>query len=82
MRAAFARRSPEECGQQAIEDLLRQAVNDANTEVYRKAAEDSDLEGMGTTLVAALLCKAGNYAVNVGDSRLYVQSGEDVRQLT
>ena len=71
IKSAFARRSPEEYGEQGIEDLLRQAVSDANTEVYRKAAEDSDLEGMGTTLVAALLCKAGNFAVNVGDSRLY-----------
>ena len=82
IKAAFSRRSPEEYGEQAIEDLLRQAVSDANTEVYRKAAEDSDLEGMGTTLVAALLCKAGNFAVNVGDSRLYLQDGEGLRQLT
>lgn len=82
MRSAFSRRTPEEFGEQAIEDLLKQAVNDANTEVYRKAAEDSDLEGMGTTLVAALLCKAGGYAVNVGDSRLYVQDSEALRPLT
>ena len=82
IKAAFSRRSPEEYGVQAIEDLLRQAVSDANTEVYRKAAEDSDLEGMGTTLVAALLCKVGHFAVNVGDSRLYLQDGEGLRPLT
>lgn len=82
IKSAFARRSPEEYGEQGIEDLLRQAVSDANTEVYRKAAEDSDLEGMGTTLVAALLCRSGNFAVNVGDSRLYLQDEEGLRPLT
>ena len=82
IKAAFSRRSPEEYGEQVIEDLLRQAVSDANTEVYRKAAEDSDLEGMGTTLVAALLCKAGNFAVNVGDSRLYLRDDEGLRPIT
>lgn len=82
VRSAFSKRSPEDFTEQAVEDLLKQAVSDANTEVYRKAAEDSELEGMGTTLVAALLCKAGNFAVNVGDSRLYLQDSEGLRPLT
>ena len=68
--------------EQAVETLLTQAVNDANTEVYRKAAEDSDLEGMGTTLVAVLICSLGNFAVNVGDSRLYLQEDEPLVQIT
>lgn len=82
VRSAFSKRSPEDFTEQAVEDLLKQAVGDANTEVYRKAAEDSELEGMGTTLVAALLCKAGSFAVNVGDSRLYLQDSEGLRPLT
>lgn len=80
VRDAFAKDPPED--EQAVEDLLTQAVNDANTEVYRKAAEDSELEGMGTTLVAVLLCDAGNYAVNVGDSRLYLQKNGEFTQIT
>lgn len=67
---------------QSIEDMLRQSVGDANTEVYRKSAEDSDLDGMGTTLVAVLLCKAGAFAVNVGDSRLYGRTGKHFEQIT
>ncbi|MBQ0092561.1 MAG: Stp1/IreP family PP2C-type Ser/Thr phosphatase [Clostridiales bacterium] len=67
---------------QEIEDLLRQAVEDANTDVYRKAAEDSDLDGMGTTLVAVLLCDVGDFAVNVGDSRLYRKQGGELIQVT
>ena len=68
--------------EQGVETLLTQAVNDANTEVYRKAAEDSDLEGMGTTLVAVLICPLGCFAVNVGDSRLYVQEDGLLVQIT
>ncbi len=79
VREAYASRP---FGEQEIEDLLRQAVSDANAEVYRKASEDSDLEGMGTTLVAALLCKYGAFAVNVGDSRLYVHDAEGLHPLT
>lgn len=68
--------------EQEVEDLLRQATADANTEVYSYAAEHSDLEGMGTTLVAVLLCKCGNFVVNVGDSRLYARTADAFIQVT
>ncbi len=80
VREGFSKGVPSD--EQAVEILLTQAVNDANTEVYRKAAEDSDLEGMGTTLVAVLLCPLGNFAVNVGDSRLYLQTEGELQQVT
>lgn len=80
IRDAFAKNPPSDG--QAVEDLLTQAVNDANTEVYRKAAEDNELEGMGTTLVAVLICGQGAFAVNVGDSRLYLQKDEQFIQVT
>ncbi len=82
VRESFALQPPEGYGEQEIEDLLKEAVAEANAEVYRKATEDSDLEGMGTTLVAVLLCNAGQFAVNVGDSRLYLQNGETFGALT
>lgn len=82
VRESFGLQPPDGFGEQEIEDLLREAVAEANTEVYRKATEDSDLEGMGTTLVAVLLCKAGKFAVNVGDSRLYVQNADGFWALT
>ena len=82
VRESFALQPAEGYDAQEIEDLLKQAAAEANAEVYRRATEDSDLEGMGTTLVAVLLCKAGNFAINVGDSRLYLQNGETFEQLT
>lgn len=82
VRESFALQPAEGYDGQEIEDLLKEAVSEANAEVYRRATEDSDLEGMGTTLVAVLLCDAGQFAVNVGDSRLYVQNGETFAPLT
>lgn len=82
VRESFALQPAEGYDAQEIEDLLKEAVSEANAEVYRKATEDSDLEGMGTTLVAVLLCNAGQFAVNVGDSRLYVQNGDAFGALT
>ena len=66
-----------------VEDILSQAVSEANAEVFRKAQEDPELEGMGTTLVAALLHGPDVFVVNVGDSRLYaLEKNGSLRQVT
>src|SRR4029077_4345994 len=50
--------------------LLRQALELGNRSIWEAAAEDVDKEGMGTTLVAALLSSDGQAVIaNVGDSR-------------
>jgi serine/threonine protein phosphatase PrpC len=67
-------------------DVLVQAVQDANAAVVGQAADDADLQGMGTTLVAmALVDVEGHDAiavVNVGDSRLYLLSDGELTQVT
>jgi protein phosphatase len=57
----------------AAETLLTDAALLGNRTIWDAASADVDKEGMGTTLVAALLT-AGGVAViaNVGDSRAYV----------
>jgi len=60
---------------------LDEAFTTANSSVNAKAAEPGK-QGMGTTLVAALI-EDGEYMIaNVGDSRGYLLSGEGIRQLT
>jgi len=68
--------------QKKISDALRRAVLVANEEVYARASEDPELSGMGTTLVAALICGHGLYIVNVGDSRLYAIGRKSISLLT
>lgn len=53
------------------ETLLR-AFEEANQRVMNAAANDPSLEGMGTTLVAALEVGEDIYLASVGDSRAYV----------
>ena len=63
-------------------DVINQAVDAANSAVYEMALEDRELEGMGTTLVAAYICGNQVRVVNVGDSRAYLVRRKKMRQLT
>ncbi len=59
------------------------AVEEANDLVLAEATRDPNLEGMGTTLVAALETKANDIAIaSVGDSRAYVLHGGELRAVT
>lgn len=65
-----------------VSALLRDAVDDANHLVYSKAANDSRLHGMGTTLVAMLAREKSVWVAHVGDSRCYLYRGGVLEQLT
>ena len=62
--------------------LIEQAVQKANAEVYALAQSESALEGMGTTLVSALVVNKTAYIVNVGDSRAYYYKHRKLQQIT
>ena len=57
--------------QDKVDQMLRSAVKLANFTVYDQAAQFEEFEGMGTTLVAALIRGKKATVVNVGDSRCY-----------
>jgi protein phosphatase len=62
---------------------LENAIERANFEIHKLASKDRTLKGMGTTVVAVLLCEAGpSYVAHVGDSRLYRLRGEEFEPLT
>lgn len=67
---------------EAVKSLLVSAVEGANAKVYHKAKQDESLEGMGTTAVLALIQNNTIHLVNVGDSRAYLLTREDVTQIT
>lgn len=65
-----------------IYDVLKKAALEANRAVYEMAAADPTLTGMGTTLVSCLIIGERAYISNVGDSRLYLVSEGEIKQIT
>ncbi|MCI8538423.1 MAG: Stp1/IreP family PP2C-type Ser/Thr phosphatase [Oscillospiraceae bacterium] len=63
-------------------ERLNSGLEAANRAVFRTAIENSDCFGMGTTLVAALVCGRLAHVVNVGDSRAYHIKETGIRQVT
>lgn len=61
--------------------ILQEAIWKANRAVVEKSETDIDLEGMGTTVVAATINGRELCVANVGDSRLYI-AGEYLEQIT
>ena len=62
---------------------ISDAINEANTRIRRKAMEDENMVGMGTTMVLATVSDDTLTVANVGDSRLYIVSDENtITQIT
>ncbi len=67
---------------EALAHILVSAAEEANLTVYQRARSDEELSGMGTTLVGCLVLPGRICTVNVGDSRLYMDMGEGLVQIT
>ncbi len=65
-----------------IENVMCEAVQNANQSVYKTALEQPELSGMGTTLVAAVVLGDSAHIVHVGDSRAYLIGGDKISRLT
>ena len=65
-----------------LEALLKDAIEYANSVVYKKAQSKEDLRGMGTTLDVCLIYNSRIYIGHVGDSRVYRIRKEFMRRLT
>lgn len=65
-----------------ILNLIKNAIEYANMVVFEKAKNNSELQGMGTTLDVCLIYNNKIYIGHVGDSRIYRIRGEIIRKLT
>ncbi len=61
--------------------IIKEAIECANEEIYKKAEAEEDFKGMGTTVVVATILGDILYVANVGDSRLYLID-EEIQQIT
>lgn len=62
--------------------VLEKAIKAANGFIRKKAEEEIELNGMGTTVVAATIDGDKLCVANVGDSRLYIINKRDIKQIT
>lgn len=69
-------------GGEADVNTLLAAFDEANRRVLQTASSDPSLEGMGTTLVAALDTGPEIVVASVGDSRAYVYEGDHLQTVT
>ena len=68
--------------QNNVDNLLKNAVKLANFTVYDQSRQFEEFTGMGTTLVAVLICGKWATVVNVGDSRAYCIDKTGIHQVT
>lgn len=66
----------------SIKNLLVTAITNANYEIYDMACAKPDLKGMGTTVVAAIIDNGTVYVAHAGDSRAYIISSDEIKQIT
>lgn len=66
----------------SVKTLLVSAIENANKQVYTLSKTNESYEGMGTTVVAALIADSFLYIAHAGDSRAYKLSDGELIQLT
>lgn len=64
------------------EEIMMEAVGNANSRVFELAKHEPEYAGMGTTLTAALQVQGQLVIGQVGDSRAYLLRENEIRQLT
>lgn len=67
---------------QTIEESLRGAITDLSQRLRAETIDRIDLQGMGTTVALALLRNGKAHIAHMGDSRIYLQRGDELTQLT
>ena len=69
-------------GDNSIRGILQTAVTAANVSVFDRSQRDPALRGMGTTIVAAIVCGGMAHNVHAGDSRAYHITADGIEQVT
>ena len=65
-----------------VQQWLNKRINAENTRIFEASSTYSDLEGMGTTLVACVVLEKQLLFANIGDSRAYTYSDGKMQLIT
>ena len=71
-----------ESGEDEIFRAIEDSMNSANMKILEESRADIKKTGMGTTVVAAVLCGRKLYAGWAGDSRAYIYRNGNIGQIT
>ena len=63
-------------------EAVAKAIREANDEINRRGQANLSFHRMGTTCSSLLVLPQGVVAAHIGDSRVYLCRGEELRQLT
>ena len=63
-------------------DALKNAIEQANKQIYETSLTDEKMFGMGTTVIALVLLNGKAFSAHVGDSRLYRLHGQNMKMMT
>ena len=66
------KKQPTDAGRRALVQLLQNAVLQAHQAVFQRGQNETDKQGMGTTLDVVLVAGAEAFVAHVGDSRTYL----------
>lgn len=66
----------------SIRNLFESALSAANVKIINRAKEDEELTGMGTTVVAAVICNGVLHVFHIGDSRAYLIRNGEISRIT
>lgn len=69
-------------GRTPVQVRMLHALQRTNERLYKKAQEDTSLRGMGTTVTAIQLDHSSANIAHVGDSRLYLMRGGQLKQIS
>ena len=73
---------PELFGTLSFTELLENGIKNANQEILDYTVKNPESTGMGTTTVCAVVKGNNIHLANVGDSRAYVISNDEIRRVT
>lgn len=74
--------NPPFLNEEEVETWIKETIVQADTILKKMAQSSKEQEGMGTTIVLAIVMNHKLYISHVGDSRAYLYDGQILRQVT
>jgi len=65
-----------------VKNILINAINTSNDDLFSYSKDNSEIQGMGTTVVLMIATKGTLHVAHIGDSRGYIFTDEGLSQIT